>query len=140
MEQPGLMWKEVMRRLQEIVDPYNVCLIKSEKSLSRAMFYYQQAKEELVPRMGASDFHYLLKVYETRAASLVTELYLTASLARRETRAGHYREDYPHRDDSLLGWLHLQKQGTGIQLALAPLPLDRYKHPITRYYSDNFRF
>ena len=32
MEAPGLGWKEVMRRLQEIIDPYNVCLIKSEDS------------------------------------------------------------------------------------------------------------
>ena len=78
MEQPGLGWKEVMRRLQEIIDPYNVCLIKSEDSLSRAMFYFQQAKEELVPRMGAADPHCLYKLYETRATALVTELYLTA--------------------------------------------------------------
>lgn len=140
MEQPGLGWKEVMRRLQEIIDPYNVCLIKSEDSLSRAMFYFQQAKEELVPRMGAADPHCLYKLYETRATALVTELYLTASLERRETRAGHYREDFPERDDSLLGWIHLQKGETGIQTSFLPVPLERYKYPVERFYSDNFRF
>ena len=140
MEQPGLGWKEVMRRLQEIIDPYNVCLIKSEDSLSRAMFYFQQAKEELVPRMGAADPHCLYKLYETRATALVTELYLTASLERRETRAGHYREDFPKRDDSLLGWIHLQKGETRIQTSFLPVPLERYKYPVERFYSDNFRF
>lgn len=140
MEQPGLGWKEVMRRLQEIIDPYNVCLIKSEDSLSRAMFYFQQAKEELVPRMGAADPHCLYKLYETRATALVTELYLTASLERRETRAGHYREDFPERDDSLLGWIHLQKGETRIQTSFLPVPLERYKYPVERFYSDNFRF
>ena len=140
MEQPGLGWKEVMRRLQEIIDPYNVCLIKSEDSLSRAMFYFQQAKEELVPRMGAADPHCLYKLYETRATALVTELYLTASLERRETRAGHYREDFPERDDSLLGWIHLQKGENGIQTSFLPVPLERYKYPVERFYSDNFRF
>lgn len=140
MEQPGLGWKEVMRRLQEIIDPYNVCLIKSEDSLSRAMFYFQQAKEELVPRMGAADPHCLYKLYETRATALVTELYLTASLERRETRAGHYREDFPERDDSLLGWIHLQKGETRIQTSFLLVPLERYKYPVERFYSDNFRF
>ena len=78
------------------------------------MFYFQQTKEELVPRMGATDPHCLYKLYETRATALVTELYLTASLERRETRAGHYREDFPERDEKLLGWIHLQKGESGI--------------------------
>ena len=137
---PGLAPKEVLRRLQEIVDPYNVCLIKTEESLSRAMFYYQQAAQELVPRMGASDPHYLYKLYEVRATALVTELYLRASLERRETRGGHYRADHPRRDDSLLSWIHLQKGEKGTEVSLAPVPLERYKHPVTRYYTDNFRF
>lgn len=140
METPGLGWKEVMRRLQEIIDPYNVCLIKSEDSLSRAMFYFQQAKEELVPRMGAADPHCLYKLYETRATALVTELYLTASLERRETRAGHYREDFPERDVKLLGWIHLQKGENGIVKSFRPVPLEQYKYPVERFYSDNFKF
>lgn len=140
MEAPGLGWKEVMRRLQEIIDPYNVCLIKSEDSLSRAMFYFQQAKEELVPRMGAADPHCLYKLYETRATALVTELYLTASLERRETRAGHYREDFPERDVKLLGWIHLQKGENGIVKSFRPVPLEQYKYPVERFYSDNFKF
>lgn len=140
LEQPGLSWKEVMRRLQEIIDPYNVCLIKSEDSLNRAMFYLQQLKEELLPRMGAPDPHCLFKLYETRAAALVTELYLTASLERRETRAGHYRKDFPTRDDSLLGWIHLQQGDSGIRTTFLPVPLERYKHPVERFYSDHFRF
>ncbi len=140
LDRPGLAPKEVLRRLQEIIDPYNVCLIKTEESLQRAMLYYQQAKEELVPRMGASDPHYLYKLYEVEATSLVTELYLRASLERRETRGGHYRADYPERDDRLLGWIHLQKGDKGLDVSLAPVPVERYKHPITRYYTDNFKF
>ncbi len=137
---PGLAPREVLRRFQEIVNPYNVCLIKTEESLSCAMFYYRQAAEELVPRMSASDPHYLYKLYEVRATALVTELYLRASLERRETRAGHYRADCPRRDDSLLGWIHLQKGKNGMEASLIRVPLEQYKHSITHYYSDNFRF
>ena len=137
---PGLGWKEVMRRLQEIIDPYNVCLIKREEDLCRAMECYQQAKTELVPRMGAADPHCLYKLYETRATALVTELYLTASLERRESRGGHYRADYPERNPDLLGWIHLQKGENGVKTSFAPVPLERYKHPVERFYSDNFNF
>lgn len=137
---PGLGWKEVMRRLQEIVDPYNVCLIKRESDLARAMFYCQQAKEELVPRMGAADPHCLYKLYETRATALVTELYLTASLERKETRGGHYRVDFPNRNPNLLGWIHLQKGENGPETSFYRMPVERYRFPIERYYTDNFDF
>ncbi|MCI8539110.1 MAG: FAD-binding protein [Oscillospiraceae bacterium] len=140
LDRPGIQPKEVLRRFQELVDPYNVCLIKTEESLQRAMAYCQQVKEELVPRMGASDPHYLCKLYEVEAISLVTELYLRASLERRETRAGHYRTDYPGRDASLLGWIHLQKGANGIESSFAPVPLGQYRHPVTRYYTDQFSF
>lgn len=140
LDRPGLQPKEVLRRFQELVDPYNVCLMKDGASLQRAMEYCRQAEEELVPRMGASDPHYLCKLYEVKAISLVTELYLRASLERRETRAGHYRTDYPARDESLLGWIHLQKGAEGIETTFAPVPLERYRHPVTRYYTDQFVF
>lgn len=140
LDRPGLQPKEVLRRFQELVDPYNVCLIKTEESLQRAMGYCRQAQEELVPRMGASDPHYLCKLYEVESISLVTELYLRASLERKETRAGHYRTDYPGRDPALLGWIHLQKGAEGMECSFAPVPLERYRHPVTRYYTDQFVF
>lgn len=73
--------------------------------------------------------------------ALVSELYLRASLERRESRAGHYREDYPKRDDSYLGWLTImQDEVQQMRFAWKPVPIAQYKYPITRYYSDNFTF
>lgn len=59
---------------------------------------------------------------------------------RTESRAGHYREDYPDRDDNLLGWIMISHDGEKLNLRLEPIPYDRYRFKPTRFYSDNFKF
>jgi len=43
--------------------------------------------------------HYLTKLMEVRSILLMSQLYVRASLARTESRAGHFRADYPERND-----------------------------------------
>ena len=91
--------------------------------------------------MGNDDAHYLMKRLETEAIARVTEMYLKASLMRKETRGGHYREDYPERNDAeWLGWIKIARDGGDMALTLDKVPVERYKHPIERYYQDNFAF
>ena len=91
--------------------------------------------------MVATDPHYLLKLHYTRGVAFVSEMYVRASLERKATRAGHYREDYPVRDDSQLAWLCLRKDADSKpEFFRVPVPLEKYKHPVTRYYQDNFAF
>ena len=134
--------KEVLTRIQSLVFPYDVCILKSEASLSRALEGVRAIRAEQVPRMAAADPHYLLKLWEVDAIAETTEWYLLASLARRESRAGHFRLDYPARDDaSFLGWLELSPDGAGgMDVHLVPVPLEQYRFPVERYYSDQFRF
>ena len=74
--------------------------------------------------MVATDPHYLLKLHETRGVAFVSEMYVRASLERKETRAGHYREDYPVRDDSQLAWLCLRKDADSKpEFFRVPVPL-----------------
>ena len=92
-------------------------------------------------RKAAADPHYLLKLKEVEAVAETTEWYLRASLERKESRAGHFRLDYPGRDPQMLAWLVLSSDPEhGIRLQKKPVPIDRYKYPVERYYSDNFRF
>ena len=78
---------------------------------------------------------------EVRGMALVSELYLRASLERRESRAGHFREDYPQRAEDGLAWILIQRDDDGkMAFSRKRVPLERYRHPITRYYQDNFRF
>lgn len=137
----GIAPREVLRKIQTTMFPYDVSILKTEASLKRALGQLEQIRDEDLPRMAASDPHYLLKLREMRGMALVSELYLRASLERRETRAGHYREDFPTRDDSELYWLLISRGAEGgMDFAKKRVPLERYRHPVTRYYQDNFDF
>jgi succinate dehydrogenase / fumarate reductase flavoprotein subunit len=60
---------------------------------------------------------------------------------RTESRAGHYRADYPERDDTKwLGQIMVSLDSGRFNLRFEPLPMDRYAIRPTRYYSDNFAF
>ena len=138
----GLAPKQVLTRIQTVMFPYDVSILKNGKALSRALEEIRRIREEDVPAMRADDPHYLLKLREVRSMAFVSELYLRASLERKESRAGHYREDFPSRDNSLyLAWLELARGENGaVDMTWKPVPLETYPLPVTRYYQDNFRF
>ncbi|HIW00469.1 MAG TPA: FAD-binding protein [Candidatus Desulfovibrio intestinipullorum] len=142
MGRTGLFYKDVLHHIQSVVFPYDVSIIKTEESLARARKELLHIIENEVPAMAAADPHYLLKLIETRAVAFVSLMYVTASLERRETRAGHYREDYPTRNENDLAWLCLKRNGsdTDPEFYRVPVPLAEYRFPVTRYYQDNFNF
>lgn len=137
----GLNAKQVLTEIQSLVFPYDVCILKSEASLAKALEQLLEIREQKIPRMAASDPHYLLKLHEVEAVAETTEWYLRASLARKESRAGHFRLDYPKRDESMLAWFVIRSDPEhGVTIHKKPVPVERYKYPVERYYSDNFRF
>ena len=135
----GLTPKEVLTSIQKTVFPYGVSILKNERSLQAALKELERIREEDLPRMVATDPHYLLKLHETRGVAFVSEMYVRASLERKETRAGHYREDYPERDNEhWLKWIE-QKQVDGKrEVHTVPVPLNDYPIKPYRYYMDNF--
>ena len=45
------------------------------------------------------------------------------------------------RDESQLAWLCLRKDADSKpEFFRVPVPLEKYKHPVARYYQDNFAF
>lgn len=140
-EKHGIAPKTVFRKLQELVFSYDIAILKTEKSLRFALQQLELIKQDYLPRMSAGDAHYLMKYYETVGTILVTELYLKASLMRTESRAGHYRDDFPYHDDAAwLCWLQAKLQGEKIEFEKVPVPTEQYQYPITTFYSDNFTF
>jgi succinate dehydrogenase / fumarate reductase, flavoprotein subunit len=136
---PGIAPKEVLNEIREVVAPYDVSILKSEKGLSRALSRLKEIREELIPRMSAESPHFLMKANEVRSMAVVTEMYLTSSLLRKETRGGHHRVEYPGRDDQYLGWFLITREGGKLKWDFRPVPVDTYKVKLQRYYMDLYK-
>ena len=137
----GIDTKDIIREAQEIVYPADVCLIKSDASLNAAVKRVEYATE-LADRMMAKDPRDLCKFYEARTMLMRSDLFVRSSLMRTESRAGHYREDFPNRNnEDWLCWLHV-RQGEDGQAVFSKvrLPIEEYPIQPYRYYMDNFTF
>ena len=118
-----------------------MCLIKSEGSLNNAIKRVDYANE-LAERMVAKDPRDLCKYYEAKTMLMRSELFVRSSLLRKESRAGHYREDYPERNnEEWLAWLHV-RQGDDKRPVFSKvrIPIEEYPVQPYRYYMDNFTF
>jgi len=139
LERRGIDPEEILVALQGAFFP--VLLLKNEAKLKEALRKVESIRDELLPQAGAKDFHQVAKLKGVQSMTLVAELVLRASLMRTETRASHYREDYPNRNDrNWLKWIMITQKDGQVNLRLEPLPLDRYKHKTWRCYSDDFSF
>jgi len=135
----GIVPEEVLVALQKVLFP--VLLLKNEAKLKGALNKVEGIRDELLPCMSSEDSHQLAKLNGVRSMVLIAELVLRASLMRTESRASHYREDHPDRDDkNWLKWIIISQKDGKPDLRLKPLPLDRYKHKTWDYYSDKFHF
>ena len=132
---------DVLLDVQKTVFPYDVIIIKSEERLKAALATLENIRQEVIPHMGAKDPRELMRLRETRCIAHLIEVFLRASLLRTETRASHYREDYPKRDDkNWLKWIFVSNRDGKIDFRHEPLPLDKYKYKLDRFYMDNFTF
>lgn len=134
----GIPFKEVLNELRKIIAPYDVSILKTEKGLKRALKRFEEIKSGMLQDVGAPSPHFLTKRVELFGIADTTELYLTASLLRRESRGSHFREDYPEKDPGHLGW-HLASWKDGkIVWSFRPLDPESQKFKIDNYYSENY--
>mgnify|MGYP002550560606 CR=1 FL=1 len=135
----GIAPKDVISDMREVMSAPDIALMKTGKGLSRGLDRVEEIRAEVLPHLGARDPHELAKLFEATSTVLLTELCLNAALIRKESRAGHYREDYPERDNEhWLKWIE-QKQVDGKrEVHTVPVPLNDYPIKPYRYYMDNF--
>ena len=87
----------------------------------------QEARDKLA-KVGAADFHDLARYHSAESMAAAAEFTYRAALMREESRVGHFREDFPQRDDkNWFKWITIQQQDGRPQLTTLPVPLDKFK-------------
>ena len=109
-EGKGKSLNELTRMLQRIMFSYDTSILKSEKSLKRAMEEIQAVKSNELPKAKITDLHEFIKFKETENMLLTAGLFLKASLLREESRSDHMRADFPEADNKKwLKWIVFNK-------------------------------
>ena len=135
----GIPPHEIVASVRELIFPHDVCILKNATALNRSLNELYKIKEGILNDMSAKDPHYLYKSIEARGMVFSAELFLRASLERKESRAGHFRMDFPKRDPAWLAWLIVSGGDRDtIEFNKKPVPVEKYKHPINSFYSDQF--
>lgn len=127
----GLSTSEIEWRVKSLMQFVPYTNYKSEERLLEAMKEVEKLKAD-VEQIVATDWHDLAKAHACRAMVLCTEMFFRGSLARKETRGWHIREDYPQRNDQdMLHWIDFQQAEDGsMTMSTEKLPMERYKyHP-----------
>ncbi len=115
-----------------------VSVIRSEETLCHAQAKVQELKERY-SRAAIQDRQSWFNTELTEALELgylldISETVIAGALARKESRGGHYREDYPDRDDKrFLRHTLIYNRGEGIQVAYKPVKITRFE-PMERKY------
>jgi succinate dehydrogenase/fumarate reductase flavoprotein subunit len=124
----GVTPNEIDWRIQNIMQPISYSGYKSEARMQEALAEVSCLKEE-VKNVIADSWHALAAANSVKSMVLCAEMFYKASLARKESRGWHMREDYPIRDDkNFLKWIDLQKINKEMKAFFTPIPMETYKY------------
>ncbi len=125
----GLQPDGLILKLQEILIPYEVLILRHGTRLERALEQVRLLKDE-AGRLSAQDPHELVKGLELKNMITVAEMILSCAISRTESRGLHYRDDYPARDDKgWLNWVVLSRKGDAMKLCTEPIPGEAFGSP-----------
>lgn len=118
---------EVAYRVHEAVVPMKYNRQREAGRMREALGIVKDAKEKL-KHVSAKDFHDLARYHSAESMTIAAEFTYKAALMREESRAGHFREDLPQRDDkNWFKWITIeQKDGTPL-LSTLPVPVEKYR-------------
>lgn len=77
----------------------NMLAVRNSRGLTETLRLLQQIRAESLPRLSIDTPTDLVRAFELLNLLLVGEMVARAAIMRTESRGGHYREDYPARDD-----------------------------------------
>jgi succinate dehydrogenase/fumarate reductase flavoprotein subunit len=130
-----------LAELQETIFAADVLILKEEKRLAAALSRIQALEEEVASGIAVRGPRDLMRFYELKNMVMIAKLFLSASLMREETRASHYREDFPRRDDARwTKWIFVRFQDGVPIFEPREVPTGSYRHQLEGFYMDNFRW
>ncbi|MFW2513939.1 succinate dehydrogenase flavoprotein subunit [Demequina sp. SO4-13] len=128
---------QIRKELQETMD-MNVQVFRTSESLAEAKELVQQLKERYksiaIHDRGQRFNTDLLEAVELGFLLELAEVVIAGADGRKESRGGHYREDFPTRDDE--NYLHhtmAYARPDGIDLQWKPVVITKYQ-PMERKY------
>ncbi|MCX7911926.1 MAG: FAD-binding protein, partial [Dehalococcoidales bacterium] len=117
---------EVVYRIHEAVVPMKYNRRRNAVRMKEALEIIYDARQKLA-RVGAKDFHDLARYHSAESMGLAAEFNYRAALMREESRASHFREDFPHKDDrNWFKWITIQQKDGEPYLATLAVPLEKY--------------
>jgi succinate dehydrogenase / fumarate reductase flavoprotein subunit len=118
---------EVTYRVHDAVVPMKYNRQRAAGRLKEALVIVREAREKLA-RVGAADFHDLARYHAAESMAMAAEFTFRSALMREESRAGHFREDFPERDDkNWFKWITIESKQDRPALATLPVPIDKYR-------------
>lgn len=133
---------KIRTELQEAMDA-NVMVFRTEQTIKTAVDKIAELRERYlnvsVQDKGKRFNTDLLEAIELGNLLDLAEVMATSALARKESRGGHYREDYPNRDDvnfmrHTMAYREVDEDGKeSIRLDYKPVVTTRYQ-PMERKY------
>ncbi|MFE0025391.1 succinate dehydrogenase flavoprotein subunit [Amycolatopsis sp. NPDC059021] len=132
---------DIRKEMQQTMDSH-ASVYRTEDTLKQALTDIQALKERYgritVADKGKRYNTDLLEAVELGFLLELAEVLVVGALARKESRGGHAREDYPNRDDTnFMRHTMAYKQGSGlssdIRLDYKPVTFTRYE-PMERKY------
>jgi succinate dehydrogenase/fumarate reductase flavoprotein subunit len=118
---------EVTYRVHDAVVPMKYNRQREAGRMKEALGIVREARDKLA-RVGAADFHDLARYHAAESMATAAEFTFRSALMREESRAGHFREDFPQKDDkNWFKWIIIEKKKGAPALGTLPVPLKDYR-------------
>jgi succinate dehydrogenase / fumarate reductase flavoprotein subunit len=117
----------VTYRVHDAVVPMKYNRQREAGRMKEALGIINEAREKL-GRVGAGNYHDLARYHSAESMAMAAEFTFRAALAREESRAGHFREDFLARDDkNWFKWITIEQKKGAPDLSTLPVPVKHYR-------------